>query len=622
MIQADSGGTFETILRMRDEATAVLSSFADKAKEKFSSAGKANEEAGAKTEKAAESASGAIGKIAVAAGAATTAALAFGTAMLRSGINAADAAGETAKKLGVTTEFLTAMQYAASLSSVSTEQLNGALASMVRNLSKAADNAGPAKKAIKELGLDAKELETLGPEQAILRIADALDRVPSAMDRARIAGDVFGKANTAVVNVLEGGSKAVGDLIKEANDLGVVIDGKAARSADAFNDSLTRMSASLRGITTRVTGELVPALVPLVDSLQRTIKESGLLEALGTALIATLKGLALAVQVVGDGFGIMGRLLGGAAAVLSAVVKGEFREAWRIGKELSGDLDQLMDKSAENYKRLLGLKEKAEQASPPRGSFRKSAYDGEDQGFGFQRVNAIDGPQVFGTYSDVIPGAELITQQSAETETAIGEHHARVEAQTREHQIRLTDFDRSARAIRFTVGQQYDKLSLDSTAFFFGQIGALMQTKSRALFEVGKAGAIAETVIQTYRAAQGAYAAMASIPFVGPALGVAAAAAAIAVGFARVQAIKATSFGSASGSPILSSGGASGPVTTSGSGTVPYSAPNQGTVVRDREVIINLSGTDVFSAATIRDSLIPALNDAIGDGAIIKVQTA
>jgi hypothetical protein len=160
--------------------------------------------------------------------------------------------------------------------------------------------------------------------------------------------------------------------------------------------------------------------------------------------------------------------------------------------------------------------------------------------------------------------------------------------------------------------------------FFFGQMGALMTTKSRALFEVGKAGAIAETVTNTYRAAQGAYAALAGIPIIGPALGIAAAAAAIAAGMARVSAIKGTNFGSAAGTPVLSSGGLSGPVVAGGTTVAvpptPVNAPTA--AAAPRTVNIYLRGTDVYSADAVRNQLIPAINDAIGDGVTINVQAA
>jgi len=75
--------------------------------------------------------------------------------------------------------------------------------------------------------------------------------------------------------------------------------------------------------------------------------------------------------------------------------------------------------------------------------------------------------------------------------------------------------------------------AVDNATFalqFFGQT-------NKAAFAAFKAVSIAETVINTYKAAVGAYSAMASIPFVGPALGAAAAAAAMAYGMAQVSAI-------------------------------------------------------------------------------------
>ena len=63
----------------------------------------------------------------------------------------------------------------------------------------------------------------------------------------------------------------------------------------------------------------------------------------------------------------------------------------------------------------------------------------------------------------------------------------------------------------------------------------------------GKAMAITQATIDTYKGATSAYASMSGIPVVGPALGAVAAAAAIAAGLANVKAI--TSASSSSSSP-------------------------------------------------------------------------
>lgn len=68
--------------------------------------------------------------------------------------------------------------------------------------------------------------------------------------------------------------------------------------------------------------------------------------------------------------------------------------------------------------------------------------------------------------------------------------------------------------------------------------------------QVAKAAAIAQATIDTYKAAQGAYASLAGIPVVGPGLGAAAAAAAVAMGVMNVKKILST--------PTPGSGGSGG----------------------------------------------------------------
>lgn len=93
------------------------------------------------------------------------------------------------------------------------------------------------------------------------------------------------------------------------------------------------------------------------------------------------------------------------------------------------------------------------------------------------------------------------------------------------------------------------KLQMASNTF--GMMAAAAQSfyqmsgnQSKVAFVAYKAFAIAQTTIDTYKAAVAAYAAMAGIPVVGPALGAAAAAAAIAFGLAQIQAIMAAQPGS------------------------------------------------------------------------------
>lgn len=77
------------------------------------------------------------------------------------------------------------------------------------------------------------------------------------------------------------------------------------------------------------------------------------------------------------------------------------------------------------------------------------------------------------------------------------------------------------------------KASLDIASSTFGSMASILGEESKA----GKAFATAQATIDTFKAANSAYAAMAGIPIVGPALGIAAAAAAVVAGIANVKKI-------------------------------------------------------------------------------------
>lgn len=76
-----------------------------------------------------------------------------------------------------------------------------------------------------------------------------------------------------------------------------------------------------------------------------------------------------------------------------------------------------------------------------------------------------------------------------------------------------------------------------------GQLAQLQNSKNKTLKEIGKKAALANIAIDTAKGAIGAYSSLSSIPFVGPALGVAAAAALTAYGAERVSAVNSAQRG-------------------------------------------------------------------------------
>ncbi|TXH09499.1 MAG: hypothetical protein E6R04_07990 [Spirochaetes bacterium] len=105
------------------------------------------------------------------------------------------------------------------------------------------------------------------------------------------------------------------------------------------------------------------------------------------------------------------------------------------------------------------------------------------------------------------------------------------------------EFSKNKIALALKTKQQQDKIDSDRNKAGMDALNALasFQTaKTKELQAIGKAAAITQATIQTYQGATGAFAALSGIPFVGPALAIAAAAAIVAAGLANVAKISGT----------------------------------------------------------------------------------
>ena len=112
-------------------------------------------------------------------------------------------------------------------------------------------------------------------------------------------------------------------------------------------------------------------------------------------------------------------------------------------------------------------------------------------------------------------------------------------------------------AAKFDIARNTFSVIGDLAKAFAGK----SESEQRKAFKIQKAANIAGAVMDTYKAANGAYASMSGIPYVGPFLGAAAAGVAIAAGIANVKNISSQEFGggaNTSASPSTSVGGGGG----------------------------------------------------------------
>ncbi len=120
-----------------------------------------------------------------------------------------------------------------------------------------------------------------------------------------------------------------------------------------------------------------------------------------------------------------------------------------------------------------------------------------------------------------------------------GGYDAMREQLYQEHSDRMAEIDRVRTEMQLTQwAQGFGDMSKGLADF-----ANTFAKENKAMFAVSKAAAIAQAVINTYQAATAAMSAMSAIPVVGPALGIAAAAAAVTGGLAQVANIRSQTMG-------------------------------------------------------------------------------
>ena len=174
------------------------------------------------------------------------------------------------------------------------------------------------------------------------------------------------------------------------------------------------------------------------------------------------------------------------------------------------------------------------------------------------------------TFEESMKARETFTKLQFETEKALQDKQ-KDDLKTSKQLIKewvtaVKDATQSIADILGTIADSWSSLiDLESNAIQTeleeGKISeteaARRDEQNKKSFDDLKKFQIAQSIINTLAAAVSAYQSMASIPYVGPALGAAAAAAALVAGYAQVKQIQATSYGNGSSSSAGGGGGSS-----------------------------------------------------------------
>lgn len=213
--------------------------------------------------------------------------------LVKHSFEAIDATAKLSDTLGIATEKLGALQYAASFSGTSNDALTAGLLKMQRSLTGAEEDGGKAAEAFQRLGLSTDELLKLPTEQQLGKIADALMKVQNPTLRNGEAMAIFGRGAAQLMPLLSEGSEGLGKFAAEAEKAGFSVSRMDANKIEQANDAIQRMHNVLEGAINKLTIQMAPFITDLANRLSNfALQGEGLSGALVNGFEAVVRGIA------------------------------------------------------------------------------------------------------------------------------------------------------------------------------------------------------------------------------------------------------------------------------------------------------------------------------------------
>jgi len=228
-----------------------------------------------------------------------------------------DEIAKQAKRMGgVSTEWLSGIAYVAQLTGGEMEALEKSTKRMAKTISDASDGLATYVRAFDKVGLKVEDLINLSPEEAFMTIGEAIGAMENPLLQAAAAQDIFGRAGTQLLPLMQLGAKGIHHYMEEAKRLGIILTKEQAEKAELVTDMITRMKGAWTGIVRVIGATVAPAFIRVSTWISNITAGIGRWLDQHPKFITGLMTIAKWVAVAGASFIV----LGGAIKLLSHLI--------------------------------------------------------------------------------------------------------------------------------------------------------------------------------------------------------------------------------------------------------------------------------------------------------------
>lgn len=277
--------------------------------------------------------------------AAVVAAGAAGAAMVKSGLDSADALAKESQQLGTTSQDLMTLKRAGEMAGVSNEKLSAAARALTTRLAQAAAGTGTAGDAIKALGLSMDDVNAMSLTERMETINKALKENVSANEAAAYASQLYGEEAGLAISKIS--PETIATASAQVRDFGAALSDVDAAKIENANDTMSQMGLLTQSVTQGMAAQFAPVLDAVAGKLFDAAKESdGFKGAIDTAFNVAVTGAGWvanafhAIQIAIKGAEVYTKGMGVATVTVAQTVV----QAWDdVGAKVYDTVNAMID---------------------------------------------------------------------------------------------------------------------------------------------------------------------------------------------------------------------------------------------------------------------------------------
>ena len=176
-----------------------------------------------------------------------------------------DEIDKTSQKVGFSNEAYQQWDYVMKIAGTSMQDCVVGMKTLAKQADSAANGGKASSVAFQKLGIDTKNLANMSREDIFGAVISGLNKMPESAERAALASQLLGKSGQNLTPLFNMTDEEIKGLIDDTETYGMIMSDDAVSASAQFQDSMTKLQMTGKGLKNKFFGVLLPGFSDIID---------------------------------------------------------------------------------------------------------------------------------------------------------------------------------------------------------------------------------------------------------------------------------------------------------------------------------------------------------------------